>query len=121
MKGISVTTKDFQKIQFHLLLSSYAAGLPDTEDLLSLKRASQAAFLFHVCLADKQSIPLLKRTASRTLKHTKSLLANENGTSRQHDLEIRVNLLFVNPIPPVLSSFFFARIHSSVIHMQYSD
>lgn len=87
------------------------ANIPESEDLLSLKRGSETVMPCHVCFAERHSLPLFTRTMRQTLKHTKSLLAGENGSGGQQDLETRVNLLSTHPISSVLSSFPFIGIH----------
>lgn len=88
--------------------------VPEAEDLMCLKQDSQAASPCHMGHSEQWSLPLFKTNAERSLKHTKSLLAKENGNITQRDIETEANVLYMHSDPPVVCSFLFVGIHSLI-------
>lgn len=62
--GYSVA-KDGQKLSLHFLLALYVADLPETEDLLALKQASQIFTRLHVYLTRREKVQYCSRIERR--------------------------------------------------------
>lgn len=57
--GLSVISKGSRKIQLHHRFFSCVAELPETEDLLSLKRGFQAVMPCHMCFDNKSILTFM--------------------------------------------------------------
>lgn len=78
MVRLPVSGEDGQKRLLHPLLAFYVADLPETGDLLGMKRGSQTFTPCHTCFAKRGDFPYSTSVERQTLRHTKELMNNMN-------------------------------------------
>ena len=108
LPGISVVTEDKKKIRFHLVLASYVADIPESEDLVGVKRRVRTKKPCHRCLIPVERLSYCTREQPRSIKNTYNIL--NRGEESRHELED----LSMHSLPPVLSKFPHAGIHPCV-------
>lgn len=110
--GVQCETSD-KNLKAHILLASYVADIPEPEDLLSMKRGSQTAFPCHGSPVKKGQLPQFTKERRRTLQETKSLINRYCRTVNKKCFSDVTQLSF-HPVMPMISTFPFLSIHSSV-------
>lgn len=112
--GFPVATKRKQKIQLHLLLSSYVSDLPDAEVFLSAKRRSQRFMPRHICTILKKNLSNCTRPQPRSLPRRVQTFQKLECFDGSFWCNKTLKTISLPPLLPTLSSILYVEIHSAV-------
>lgn len=112
--GLSCNTNDKRSLPFHLIVASYVAYIPETEDFLSDNRGNQTPIPSHLCNTKRE-------LSSKPFVATKRCLAKRNQlidmTSSERlpekDRNDLLEKLSTHVIEPILATFPFVGIHKT--------
>lgn len=114
LSSLPATTAKGYRILLHLHLSSNAADIPKTEDLLSLKRGPHTVMPCHISFANREDLNSCKNVGNRNLHHTKTVLEKLQNSKQIRDAESLLNMLSKHAVSPLLHPFSFVIIHPYV-------
>ncbi|NJK52916.1 MAG: hypothetical protein HC936_08975 [Leptolyngbyaceae cyanobacterium SU_3_3] len=104
--GHACRTKCGTCIKVHFALTSYIADIPETEDLLGIKRGGQTKFPCHQCMVRKDKLHLSSQFPRRCIQHSRDMMERASSTSLMgRDLEQFFGEESMLPLLPVLSDF----------------
>lgn len=109
--GLSVQTSDGFRLRLHFMMASYVADLPETEDLLSLKRGSATQSPCHRCMVQKHDLADMRCGTPRSLCEAMQLLDGSQNVSEKDEVLAQRSML---PIPPILHTFPHIGLHPCV-------
>lgn len=102
-------------LSLHLIIASYVAGIPEAEDLLSVKRENRTAMPCQVCEIKRADLADFSVAPKRCWKKIEADLpenAHMSGVTKDR-LEF-LGEMSVLPVDPVLITYPFVEIHQSV-------
>lgn len=105
--GPPAATEDGQLILLHLLLASYAHDLPETEDMLGLKREPETFTPCHICFAKRQSFSTQRKRGASNLTTYVSHFEQHEKIGNINAAEDCIRTLSLDPVLTTLNSFLF--------------
>lgn len=111
-RSATVQDKSEKEMNAHILLATYVANIPKSDDRLSTKRGIQTPFSCHKCAAGEIRIVQSTKARGKTSAFTKSL-ENHYDTTENSDILLDITHHSTHPVMPVLSRVPFAKTHSS--------
>lgn len=112
VSGSPDTSAYGNKMPPHLILSSYVADLPESEDFLSLRGDSRTKISCDICFGNKMILTSCKDAGKRNLHHERPDLKKLSNVEETKDAEWILTMLSMHAVPPVLHTFSFVGIHS---------
>lgn len=115
--GLVCTTTDGKKEKnvFYLLLASYIADIPESEDILAIKRDTQKVRPNHLCLLKRENHSVggicTKRTLSKSFKILFEIDKKRKSVNASENVLMEYSM---HPPPSSLASFQFFGTHESV-------
>lgn len=110
--GLNCRTSDANKTCFHFLLTPYIADIPESEEMLSVKRGTRTLSPCHNCLVTNNDFNFNKCGKQTSSKKTLKLLYDKGKSSSLAEEQLHQRSML--PLAPVLCRFLFIGVHRSV-------